>query len=104
MRLKNASDGLSAMELSAPPRWTGLLWLVPVVSIGDVLWAISAKAGLPLTFGLGLYKWEMIHVIIQVSLIVALSLFFVFLSPSGEEVEVVEVMHAGGLEEERRDG
>jgi len=84
--------------------WNGLLWLVPVISIGDVLWAISAKAGLGITFGLGLYKWEMIHVIIQVSLVVVLSLFFVILSPNGEDVTVVEVLHAGGLEEEGRNG
>jgi hypothetical protein len=102
IRLKNASRGLPAMEQSAKARWTGLLWLVPAVSVADVLWAISAKAGLPLTFGLGLYKWEMIHVIIQVALIVVLSLFFVILSPSVEEVEAVEVLHAGGLEEETR--
>jgi len=71
-------------------RWHWLLWLVPVISIVDVLWAISAKAGLGLTFGLGLSKWEMLHVIIQVSLIVVLSLFFVILAPSGEDVSVVE--------------
>jgi len=92
------------METSAGNRWNGLLWLVPAISIGDVLWAISAKAGLGLTFGLGLYKWEMIHVIIQVALIVVLSFFFVLLSPSGEDVTVVEVLHAGGLEEEKRNG
>lgn len=92
------------METSAVSRWTGLLWLVPAVSLGDVLWAISAKAGLGLTFGLGLYKWEMIHVIIQVSLIVVLSFVFVLQSPSGEDVAVVEVLRAGGLEEERRNG
>ena len=90
------------IEPSGNRRWHWLLWLVPVTSIVDVLWAISAKAGLGLTFGLGLNKWEMIHVIIQVSLIVVLSLCFVILSPNGEDVTVVEVMHAGGLEEERR--
>ena len=82
--------------------WSRLLWVVPVLSIGDVLWAITAKAGLGMTFGLGLYKWEMIHVIIQVSLIVVLSLFFVASSPTGEDITIVEVLHAGGLEEERR--
>ena len=92
------------MEPSRKPRWTGLLWLVPALSIADVLWAIGAKAGVPLTFGLGLYKWEIIHVIVQVALIVVLSIFFVILSPSEEEVETVEVLHAGGLEEERRNG
>ena len=92
------------IEPSGNRRWHRLLWLVPVISIVDVLWAISAKAGLGLTFGLGLNKWEMIHVIIQVSLIVALSLLFVILSPNGEDVTVVEVLHAGGLEEERRNG
>jgi uncharacterized membrane protein YcfT len=84
--------------------WNGLLWLVPVISIGDVVWAIGAKAGLGLTFGLGLYKWEMIHVTIQVSLIVVLSLLFVVTSPSGEDITVVEVLHASGQEEERRNG
>jgi len=84
------------------PGWSRLLWLVPVISIGDVLWAITAKSGIGITFGLGLYKWEMIHVIIQVSLIVVLSLLFVSSSPNGEDITVVEVLHAGGLEEERR--
>ena len=70
---------------SAGNRWSVLLWLVPVISIADVLWAITAKAGVAITFGLGLSKWEMIHVIIQVALIVALSLYFVASSPSGDE-------------------
>ncbi len=96
--------GLLGIGPSENRRWHWLLWLVPAISIVDVLWAISAKAGLGLTFGLGLNKMEMIHVIIQVSLIVVLSLFFVILSPNGEDVTVVEVLHAGGLEEERRNG
>ena len=94
--------GLLRIEPVPNTGWSRLLWLVPVLSIGDVLWAITAKAGLGMTFGLGLSKWEMIHVIIQVSLIVVLSLFFVASSPNGEEVTVVEVLHAVGLEEERR--
>ncbi len=96
--------GASLIEPAENGRWHRLLWLVPAVSITDVMWAISAKAGAAVTFGLGLYKWEMIHVIIQVSLIVVLSLFFVILSPTGEDVAVVEEMHAGGLEGERRNG
>lgn len=76
-----------------------LLWLVPVISIADVLWAISAKAGVAITFGLGLSKWEMIHVIIQVALIVALSLYFVVSSPAGEEPVVVEEADAAVQDE-----
>ena len=80
MRVKNASHGdvlLKDRTLSA------LLWLVPVLSVGDVLWALSAKMGLVITFGLGLYKWDMIHVLIQAGLIVLLSLVFVARSGSG---------------------
>jgi hypothetical protein len=104
MRPKNVSRGLLGIEPSGNRRWRWLQWLVPVASIVDVLWAISTKAGLGVTFGLGLNKWGMIHIIIQVSLIVVLSLFFVILSPTGEDITVVEVLHAGGLEEERRNG
>ena len=80
MRVKNASHGdvlLKDRTLSA------LLWLVPVLSVGDVLWALSAKMGLVITFGLGLYKWDMIHVLIQAGLSVFLSLVFVARSGSG---------------------
>ena len=103
MRLKNASGRSPPMETSARVRWSGLLWLVPVLSVGDVLWAIGAKAGLPITFGLGLYKWEMLHVIIQVALVVLLSLYFVASSPTGEEVLVVEGADVTGPEEGRRE-
>ena len=75
--------------LAKAKAWSAALWLVPVISVADLGWAITAKMGLAITFGLGLYKWEMIHIIIQVSLIIALSLSFVALSPSGEESIVV---------------
>jgi uncharacterized membrane protein YcfT len=104
LRPKNVYRGLLGIEPSGDRKWRWLLWLVPGVSIMDVLWAISAKAGLGLTFGLGLNKFEMVHVIIQVSLVVVLSLCFVVLSPNGEDVTVVEVLHAGGLEEQQRNG
>jgi hypothetical protein len=83
-------------------RWRWLLWLVPLLSVGDVLWAVGSQAGLGLTFGLGLYKWGMVHIIIQVSLIVALSLLFVVLSPSGEDVLVVEGADVGEEEGARQ--
>lgn len=75
---------------------SALLWLVPVVSVGDVLWAVSTKMGLVITFGLGLYKWDMIHVLIQAGLTVALSLVFVATSPSGDGALVVEEEDAEG--------
>jgi hypothetical protein len=96
-------SGLLLIKRDNGRGWSYLLWLVPFVSVGDVLLAISAKAGLAVTFGLGLYKWEMIHVIIQVSLIVVLSLFFVVLSPSGEDVLVVEGADVSEPEAGRKD-
>jgi|GEM_PF-5961236 len=92
-----------AAPVSANRGHSVLLWLFPIISIGDVLWAISAKAGLVITFGLGLYRWEMIHVIVQVSLIVALSLYFVVSSPAGEEPVVVEEADAAVREERQGD-
>jgi len=73
------------------------LWLIPLLSAADLVWAISAKAGLGLTFGLGLYKWEHIHIAIQVGLIVLLSLVYVRSTSRAEvcyEVEEQSVMEA----------
>ena len=66
------------------------LWLIPLFSAADLVWAISAKAGLGLTFGLGLYKWEHVHIAIQVGLIVLLSLIYVRSSSQSEECYEVE--------------
>jgi len=73
---------------TASIRWTPLLWLIPVISLVDMLWAVGAKMGTVVTFGLGLYKMELIHVIVQLSLIIALSVFYV---ASGSPAEVCEV-------------
>ncbi|MEM4729106.1 MAG: hypothetical protein QXH42_05020 [Thermoplasmata archaeon] len=63
-----------------------VLWCIPLISIGDVIWAVSTRMGVALTFGLGLYKLDSIHILIQVALMVALSLIFISASPcEGEE-------------------
>lgn len=95
--------GLLRIEPVLGTGWYRLLWLVPILSIGDVLWAITAKSGVGITFGLGLYKWEMLHVILQVSLIVVLSLVFVMMSPDGEDATVAEAYYEDGAEGERQD-
>ena len=64
--------------------------MIPLISAADLLWAIGTKAGLGVTFGLGLYKLENIHVLLQVVLLVMLSLVFVFSASRGEESIEVE--------------
>ncbi len=64
-------------------RWgAALLWLIPLVSVADVVWAILTKMGVVFTFGLGLYKLDSIHIAIQVGLMIALSLLFLASGPS----------------------
>ncbi|MGQ9582001.1 MAG: hypothetical protein ACUVV6_00605 [Thermoplasmatota archaeon] len=62
-----------------------LLWLIPLVSITDVVWAIFTKMGVTVTFGLGLYKLDSIHIAIQVALMVAISLLFIAAGPSSAQ-------------------
>jgi hypothetical protein len=82
-------------------RLPGALWLIPLVSVADVLWAIAAKAGLVFTFGMGLYKWENIHIAVQVVLIILLSIVFVISSASGEESIDVEGDYVPGPAEQK---
>lgn len=38
-----------------------VLWSIPLISAADLLFAVGTKAGLGVTFGLGLYKLEKAH-------------------------------------------
>lgn len=79
---------LPEANLTAPNRWSSLLWLIPVLSIGDLLWAVGAKMGWMVTFGLGLYRWELLHIIFQLALIVVMSIYYVRASSEEKPMEV----------------
>lgn len=91
------------METLARARRSGLLRLIPVFSALEVPGAMSAKAGLPMMSRPGRCMPEMIHIAIQVTPVVCLSLHFMAFPPTGDDVLVVEGADVTEPEEGPRD-